>query len=161
MCSYANFSLRPLIAMILAVMMLDSLQHHPRDSMHWHRQLDTSWCISSIWIAFINTPWNTSGEKKNPALLLHKKKKKSIFFPSAALFFRVPRGTKQPSPQRTRAAVIRGRLGSHESSCQAEIASLFTHCFCPKLPFWVCDWVAAMSSSQRCGRCCDMAKLLT
>lgn len=93
MCSYANFSLRPLIAMILAVMMLDSLQHHPRDSMHWHRQLDTSWCISSIWIAFINTPWNTSGEKK---ILLYcsTKKKKKHFFPLSSSFLQGPQRDK-------------------------------------------------------------------
>lgn len=88
---------------------------------------------------FHKHPMKYIWRKKKSCFTAPQKKKKSIFFPSAALFFRVPRGTKQPSPQRTRAAVIRGRLGSHESSCQAEIASLFTHCFCPKLPFWVCD----------------------
>lgn len=73
MCSYANFSLRPLKVMILAVKMVDSQQHHPRDSVHWHWQLQASWfTFSFLTPPSTDIPSNTSVERF-PALLLHKR----------------------------------------------------------------------------------------
>lgn len=131
------------------------------DSMHWYWQLQASQCTIYIWIPppFTNIPSNTS-VAWFPLLLLHKR---GIFFSSAAGFCRVypPKGTKTAPTTKDRAAVIDGCLGSLQRARRAEIASLSTHCFCPQPSFWASVWAAATSWSQRCGRWCDTAKLLT
>lgn len=75
MCSNANFSLRPLRVMILAVIMEDSPQHSiiAQTSVHSHRQLQASRYTFRIWSPpSANVPSNIS-VAIFPTLPLHKR----------------------------------------------------------------------------------------
>lgn len=120
----------------------------PTASSRW--QLQVSWFTFSICTS-TNIQSNTFAANLQPRCST-----------VAAAYCRVyPQWDKTVPSTKDRAAVIGGCLGSHQSSCQAKIVSLSTHCFCPQTSFWASVWAAAMSWSQRCGRWCDMAKLLT